>query len=198
MATARPPQLAPPPILVADHPALDFMNSRASPGGVAMEWLTDPAALEAWMAAAGLRHEAPPGSRLQPMALERVLRLREWLRGFVARHAGRPLQDVTDSELTLLNEELAADDSYRRLSVVEGRIGWSPSTYRSADEAVVQPLARAIGHLISDGDFARVRKCESDDCSLWFLDRTKAGSRRWCSMAVCGNRAKARAHRARG
>jgi predicted RNA-binding Zn ribbon-like protein len=46
-------------------------------------------------------------------------------------------------------------------------------------------------------DFRLIRECEGSVCSLLFLDRTKAHGRRWCSMALCGNRAKAAAHRAR-
>jgi predicted RNA-binding Zn ribbon-like protein len=41
---------------------------------------------------------------------------------------------------------------------------------------------------------ARLRPCANDECSLFLLDRSKAGSARWCSMATCGNRLKARRH----
>ena len=44
---------------------------------------------------------------------------------------------------------------------------------------------------------SRIRRCASDDCRLVFFDESRAGSRRWCSMQKCGNRAKVRAHRAR-
>jgi predicted RNA-binding Zn ribbon-like protein len=40
----------------------------------------------------------------------------------------------------------------------------------------------------------RVRNCANPDCPFWFLDTTRSGTRRWCSMAVCGNRLKARRH----
>ena len=41
---------------------------------------------------------------------------------------------------------------------------------------------------------ARMRKCANPDCPFWFLDTTRSGTRRWCSMTVCGNRLKARRH----
>jgi predicted RNA-binding Zn ribbon-like protein len=41
---------------------------------------------------------------------------------------------------------------------------------------------------------ARVRNCANPDCPFWFLDTTRSGTRRWCSMTVCGNRLKARRH----
>jgi predicted RNA-binding Zn ribbon-like protein len=64
-------------------------------------------------------------------------------------------------------------------------------------EQLLLPLAEAIGDLVCNADFRLIRACEGAACSLTFLDRTKAHARRWCSMAVCGNRAKAAAHRAR-
>ena len=59
------------------------------------------------------------------------------------------------------------------------------------------PPVAAVAALFADGDRGLVRKCEDPLCTLWFYDRTKAHRRRWCSMGVCGNRAKVRAHRER-
>jgi len=52
------------------------------------------------------------------------------------------------------------------------------------------PLGEAAISLLADGDFSLVRECEHEECSLWFYDRTKSHRRRWCSMAMCGNRHK--------
>jgi predicted RNA-binding Zn ribbon-like protein len=54
----------------------------------------------------------------------------------------------------------------------------------------------AVGSLLAllDEHPARVRKCANPDCPFWFLDTTRSGTRRWCSMTVCGNRLKARRH----
>jgi predicted RNA-binding Zn ribbon-like protein len=46
-------------------------------------------------------------------------------------------------------------------------------------------------------DFSHVKACEGPACTLLFLDKTRRHTRRWCSMAVCGNRAKQSAHRTR-
>jgi predicted RNA-binding Zn ribbon-like protein len=46
-------------------------------------------------------------------------------------------------------------------------------------------------------DFNLVRKCEDSDCVLWFVDKTKAHRRRWCSMPLCGNRNKVASFRQR-
>jgi len=63
--------------------------------------------------------------------------------------------------------------------------------------AVLAPIARAAADLVIATDPARVRRCASHPCSRWFVDTSKGGRRRWCSMATCGNRAKAAKHRQR-
>ena len=58
-------------------------------------------------------------------------------------------------------------------------------------------FAEAAAELFTKPEFNLVRKCESDDCVLWFYDRTKGHKRRWCSMAVCGNMHKVSKFRSR-
>jgi predicted RNA-binding Zn ribbon-like protein len=55
----------------------------------------------------------------------------------------------------------------------------------------------AVALLTDPARLARVRVCEGANCTWLFLDPTKNGSRRWCEMKSCGNRAKASRHRAR-
>ena len=59
------------------------------------------------------------------------------------------------------------------------------------------PLALSAGDLLTSADRERVKECAADNCSWLFLDMSRNRSRRWCDMAVCGNRAKARRFRAR-
>jgi predicted RNA-binding Zn ribbon-like protein len=68
--------------------------------------------------------------------------------------------------------------------------------WESPDE-LLHPVATAAADPVCSVDFRLIRVCDGSICSLLFLDRTKAQGRRWCSMAVCGHRAKAAAHRAR-
>src|SRR5260370_1447160 len=71
------------------------------------------------------------------------------------------------------------------------------NTIATPQGAVIDWLVDAAADLICNYDFQLIRSCEGSACCLIFLDRTKGHARRWCSMAVCGNRAKAEAHRAR-
>ena len=74
---------------------------------------------------------------------------------------------------------------------------WSQQRHWSSPELLLQPIAEAIGDLICNADFRLIRTCGAPTCTLMFYDRTKGHARRWCSMSICGNRAKAAAHRAR-
>jgi predicted RNA-binding Zn ribbon-like protein len=57
------------------------------------------------------------------------------------------------------------------------------------------PIVAATADLLAESDSSRLRKCES--CVLHFLDTSKKGSRRWCSMNICGNKIKVAAYQRR-
>jgi predicted RNA-binding Zn ribbon-like protein len=214
-ARSQPGDIRPPALFVGDHLALDFLNSRATPRGVWTEWIRDGAEFLDWLKEAGAinaelasRFREDAGHRLALDAVaQRARDLREWLRGFVGRNIGRELTAAAAAELGPLNELLAKGDTHlrvearaepgdaathdrRRLRLVGVR------SWTSTDQ-LLQPLAEAIAELVCHEDFRLVRECEGKNCVLVFLDRTKAHARRWCSMGLCGNRAKAAAHRAR-
>jgi predicted RNA-binding Zn ribbon-like protein len=59
------------------------------------------------------------------------------------------------------------------------------------------PIVEALAKLVYEEDFAQVKACQGPACTLLFADHTRGHARRWCSMAICGNRAKVAAHRKR-
>jgi predicted RNA-binding Zn ribbon-like protein len=76
-------------------------------------------------------------------------------------------------------------------AMADGRIAWSLTVRPERELAVRAVLAWDALAQTSPG---RLRPCANDECRLFLIDRTKAGTARWCSMAVCGNRMKARRH----
>ena len=194
-----------PPILLADHPALDFVNTWAKPGGVETDWLRDGRGLVKWLIDAGVGDPAEVRTLAEsatPRALDaaaaRARELRAWLRGLLARKAGKPLGRLTSAQLAPLNDLLRDDDAYRQVEQAEHGLEWK--RYRRpmpVERALLLPLVDVVGDLLTQEDFSLIRFCEGAGCVLVFLDRTKSHGRRWCSMAACGNRAKAAAHRAR-
>jgi predicted RNA-binding Zn ribbon-like protein len=116
-------------------------------------------------------------------------RLRDILEKRKAGSAGDP---------AALNRVLALGSAYQELVWKKGHAPRYEQRRRGTGaESLLVPVAEAVARLLAEGDFTLVRKCESTDCTLWFYDRTKSHHRRWCSMAVCGNRMKVAAFRAR-
>src|SRR5262249_54761533 len=76
-------------------------------------------------------------------------------------------------------------------------LAWQPRRRWASPDALLLPIGRALADLVCNDDFTYVRACEGASCTLLFIDRTRGGARRWCTMAVCGNRAKQAAHRVR-
>jgi predicted RNA-binding Zn ribbon-like protein len=197
-----------PAMFVGGHSALDFLNSLATPIDVRVEWLDDGAGLLSWLRQAQLvspavlrqvQSHSSPGE-LNKVA-EQARNLREWFRGFVQTHRGRPLTRDDLKKLERLNRLLERDESYSRLAPATAKGGSAfelqlQRKWRSP-EALLFPIAEAIARFVSAEDFTDVKACEGPGCTLFFVDQTRSRARRWCSMAVCGNRAKQAAHRNR-
>jgi predicted RNA-binding Zn ribbon-like protein len=196
---------------VGDHLALDFVNTRCKPSGAWVEWLGDGRDLVDWLERAGaidagvaahFQAGAAASRRLDAVAGQ-ARGLRQWLRAFVERYGGRELEADALADLAPLNQMLAEDDGYLQVAAADGgsltATGLVQHRLRrwASPGQLLQPIAEAIADLVCNADFRLIRACEGSACTLVFLDRTKAHARRWCSMAVCGNRAKVAAYRAR-
>ena len=195
-------------ILIADASGLDFLNSIATPVDTPVDWMGTGEKFLDWLAqaklvapatAATLRREAQPGE-LDSVAAE-ARKLREWFRAFVREHKGRPLTGKDLKALEPLNRLLERDEIFHRI-VATGQ-KQSPTfelettrRWRSP-ESLLLPIAAALAKLVCEEDFTYVKACEGPTCTLMFADHTRGRARRWCSMAICGNRAKQIAHRSR-
>lgn len=178
--------------LLGDHLALDLLNTEVqSQGGIVDYWATDEDVRQ-WLA----RHDVLPAQASKqppPGLLARGRELRAAVRAAItARKTGQPV--VVDA----LNDHLKAYLTYPRLRYDEaGGLVLSRDASCDAKAALLGPVAEAAATLLVEADFSLVRQCEHPDCILWFYDRTKSHKRRWCSMAVCGNRHKASRFRER-
>jgi predicted RNA-binding Zn ribbon-like protein len=201
------PQRAP-AIFVADAVGLDFLNSVATPVDTEVDWIDDGDGLLAWLAQAQL---APAKTletlRTQAMPEEidnvaaQARSLRDWFRGFVRQHKGRPLTSKALDELVPLNRLLERDEGFGRIvsddqSRASGLALRTMRRWRSP-EALLLPIGEALAKFVCEEDFSNVKACEGPGCTLMFADHTRGHARRWCSMAICGNRAKQAAHRQR-
>ncbi|AWM02917.1 CGNR zinc finger domain-containing protein [Bradyrhizobium amphicarpaeae] len=197
----------PPAMFIADSLGLDFLNSVATPAETPVDWLDDGEGLVDWLAQArlvpadeldGLKARAKPGE-LDKVA-DQARALREWFRGFVRKHAGRPLTVDGLRELGPLNSLLERDEVFRRIEPGSDDGGVlvlrTKRRWRSPDSLLL-PIGEAMAKFVCEEDFADVKACEGHNCTMLFADHTRRRARRWCIMAVCGNRAKQAAHRSR-
>ena len=198
----------PPAIFIADSLGLDFLNSIATPLDSPVDWLDSGDGLLRWLAQADLvpadaLNELKPGT--MPRELNKVAdqarALREWFRKFVHKHMGRPLPPKALQELGPLNKLLQRDETFSQISRHRERDGdrfelRAMRRWRSP-ESLLLPIGEALAKFVCEEDFARVKACEGHRCTLVFADHTRMQARRWCSMAICGNRAKQAAHRNR-
>ena len=197
----------PPAMFVGDAPGLDFLNSMATPVDTPVDWIADGGNFLNWLAQAHLVPNEVLGemkSRARPGELDKVAQearnLREWFRGFVRRHKDRPLTAKAFSELEPINRLLARDQNFNQIAC--GPSGAEPFVLRSVrhwhgPETLLLPIAEALAQLVCTEDFSNIKACEGATCTLLFVDHTRGHARRWCSMAICGNRAKQAAHRHR-
>jgi predicted RNA-binding Zn ribbon-like protein len=198
----------PPAIFVGDSLGLDFLNSIATPIDTPIDWIDDGEGLLDWLEQARLvpadvlktiRARALPGE-LDKVA-DQARSLREWFRRFVQQRMGRSLAAADLVELEPLNRLLERDESVGRI-IAQPRRGKRPLQLRTVrrwrtPEALLLPIGQALAELVCTEDFADVKACDGTPCTLFFVDHTRGRARRWCSMAICGNRAKQAAHRHR-
>jgi predicted RNA-binding Zn ribbon-like protein len=175
------------PELIGGHLALDLVNTVAwrLDDRRRIDRLADPVNLRRWLMASGLE----PSDRVMPVrsavALEGALvQCRET--AYAVLHPLAVGEEPGVADLAVLRE--LVEDAVRKASLVSLR----PLTWRAG--SIVDRVRLSVWRLFEDEDLNRLRQCDDDGCGWLFLDRSKNGSRRWCSSADCGNRARARKH----
>ena len=196
-----------PAIFLADAPGLDFLNSIATPVDEPIDWIDDGEGLLSWLEQAGLVPVdvlAHMRSKTAPAELDEIAAkargLREWFRAFVQKRKGRPLSARDWSELEPLNQVLQRDERHGVIVADAGAasgLAFGMQRRWPTAESLLMPIVEALAKLVCEEDFTYVKACEGPKCTLLFADHTRGHARRWCSMAICGNRAKVAAHRAR-
>ncbi|EKX67698.1 CGNR zinc finger domain-containing protein [Streptomyces ipomoeae] len=122
--------------------------------------------------------------------LDAVRELRESLRAVLLTHAGHP----PHREVTPLGELLAAAPLLVAVSPEDGSATLRPAVDPGR---LISRVAAAVAEALTAGTWQRLKACEAADCHWAYYDRSPAGRGRWCSMQVCGARAKMRRYRAK-
>ncbi len=153
------------------------------------ELFADAATMGRWLA----RHDlvSADGAAASDDDLARVVAVREALRDLLRANHDRV--DPPAAAVAVLERESRAAP----LSVVfaDGHASFRP-VGEGVDRAVASLLA-IVWHAMHDGSWPRLKICSNDECAVAFWDASRNRSGRWCSMAVCGNRAKVASYRQR-
>jgi predicted RNA-binding Zn ribbon-like protein len=168
--------------LTGEPLALDLLNTRWNSDGVVQDLLVDTDGLALWLAANGLGGRFPADSA----TLRHLLQAREALTEAVA--GKRPAGGVEKVDAVLDHGRIRATltaDGPGELSEFDDP-SWGPAWL----------AARNYLELLTAAP-DRIRACAHEACVLHFYDTSRNGTRRWCSMAACGNRAKASRHYSR-
>ena len=188
-------------LFLGNQLALDFLNTRPVQNGEVTELLSDFDALLRWFHAAELLSRGEV-ARIQQrwgessraiQTLKLARELRETLRkDILAWEAGAALRRATTDEL---NRLMAAHPMRTRLKATRNETLKERWFETAQPEDLLAPLADSAATLFAEVSRERVRKC--GECVLHFHDTSKKGTRRWCSMQLCGNRSKVAAYAAR-
>jgi len=121
-----------------------------------------------------------------------VIALREALYRAFAAVARQASPDASD--LALINRALAAAPARAELVKHDGAFRWRVAQLKPEISALLAPILWTAGDMLAEPRRDRVRLCANEKCVWLFLDDSKSGTRRWCAMSACGNRAKAHRH----
>lgn len=188
-------------LFVANRSILDFLNTRPVLAEGPTELLPDVHALECWLSAAGIIHSAKMMAILRgwrhseevALFLRDLIAFRERLRHAVLRmEAGSAPSDEFIQEV---NRGLLQHPLTTALHKRDGGIVREPHFELKRPSDLWTPIFDGAANLFSEPETQRIRQCEA--CVIHFFDTSKKGSRRWCSMNICGNKLKVAAYQRR-
>ncbi|MGH2544305.1 MAG: CGNR zinc finger domain-containing protein [Ardenticatenaceae bacterium] len=168
------------------------------------EYLKEYADLIAWGQHAGaisaatarqLREEAARHPERGRQVLARALALRQSLWSLFSTVAASTMPAT--AHLEAVNAALSGTPTRTRIVPTERGFTWERLEDSDALDQVLWSVVWSAADLLTGDKLWQVRECGGLNCSWLFLDTSRSRSRRWCSMADCGNRAKARRHYAR-
>lgn len=181
--------------LLGGRLALDFVNAPAYPGAPqrALSWEEFVAFLESTRIVSperGASLLALPGTDPQAaeVLLSRAARLRQALRQSFEALIRR--ERITREWVQSINEILRITEGHDELVNDGDRWKLEFLATESGLDWLLAAIARSAAEIITEGERARLRMCANPACGLFFSDNSRTGRRRWCSMAICGNRHK--------
>ena len=181
---------------------LDFANTRYWRGSPEpTEQLATPADFLVWVTTAGglppalaplIERAWKDNPRQATATFGRALALREAIYRQLAALAleSKPRPE----DLVAINDALARAPARNHLVPTAEGYGWSVASFAPRAACLLAPVLWSVGDLLAAPRRLHVRCCSNEKCRWVFVDDSRAGTRRWCNMSACGNRAKAQRH----
>ena len=182
---------------VSGQLSLDFINTQIGANDEPVDFLSGFPDLVSWLQQAGALDRAQANAALtswghRPEAkqlLDQARKLRSVLREMAERlTAGKP---VGQGALGEINRVLAQESGYNQLVRSSGGYEFHFQPVRREAIHLLTPIAMSAAELLRNSEPLRIRRCGNPVCRLYYYDTSKNRTRRWCSMAICGNRMKA-------
>ncbi len=164
----------------------EFLNTHYDlSGGSGEELLSSPPELAVWLSQHGLLE---PETALSDSQLARALTIREGFRSLASGNAGRPPDRKAIESLNSARGAAAVE-----LDLAPDGPNFLPAAGDGFDRAMARLIAIVACSMLT-GTWARLKACPGEHCGWAFYDHSRNRTGRWCSMSVCGGRAKAKAH----
>jgi predicted RNA-binding Zn ribbon-like protein len=188
-------------LFVANRPILDLLNTKPMLAEGPTELIPDVRALERWLIASGMVSSVKDKTAVRSWRnstdaatfLVQLISFRERLRDAVLRIESGMLP--ADAFLSEVNSLLLQYPRHTSLRKRDGKLARETLFELRKPADLWAPIADAAANILTETESSRIRKCES--CVLHFFDTSKKGSRRWCSMNICGNRLKVASYQRR-
>ena len=182
-------------VLLGGRLAVDFANAPSYPGAPFndLSWEEFVGFLGAARIVSSERSDqllALPESdpRTAHGLLTRALHLRDALREIFTALVNR--QPIASEWTKPINDVLRITEGHDELTQVDGRWKLQFVARETGLDWLLAAVARSAAEIVLEGEAAKVRICANPACGLFFCDKSRTHKRRWCSMAICGNRNK--------
>jgi predicted RNA-binding Zn ribbon-like protein len=182
---------------IGNNAAVDFVNTTVIRDGVPTDLCPTWDRVVLWAGGTGLltageRRELMLDDRDAVRSHRRAMELRAALRESFVRFSRDGM--LSGEQLRVINEHLSGQNSCVQLRREGDAFAITPAPQEMTASLLLARIARHAADMFATREYSRLRRCAGEHCVLWFLDVSKNGTRRWCSMEGCGNRAKASAH----
>ncbi len=181
-------------VRVGGRLVIDLLNTVSARDGIPVDLLDTPEDLPVWADVVGMSYARNIGVRSEAELTE-LREFREVLREGLRRW--RDGDPASPGLIARLNRELARDPRHVSLRMLDGELVAEKISTGGALDRLCADVAASLARMLGRDDRLRYRACANETCRFTFYDDSKPGTRRWCSMELCGGRAKARAFRLR-